>query len=70
MPTDYKRHLKLNENYDWVDAKEKVKSKAKPRDISYDIFLNAVRDRDRLFYKEAQAKGDIEMMEFLKNRHK
>lgn len=70
MPKDHKRHLKLNENYDWVDVKEKSTYKAKPRDIERTIFLNAVRDRDRIFYKEAKQKGDTEMMEFLIKRYK
>ncbi len=70
MPKDHKRHLKLNSDWEWVDVIEKSDYKSKPRDIPYEIFKSMVVDRDRLFYKEAQAKGDIATMEFLKNRHK
>lgn len=71
MPTDHKRHLKLDENYDWVDAKEKVKSRAKPKSYEpTEYYKQYMLERDRLLYKEAKERGDIKTMEFLKNRHK
>lgn len=68
--TDYRRHLKSNMKGDFEDTKIDDSKKSKPRAIENEIFLSMVRDRDRLFYKEAKAKGDIATMEFLKNRHK
>lgn len=48
---------------------DKPKSKTKPRDIPEQLFLDMVRERDRVFYAEAKLRGDTEMMTFLKNRH-
>ncbi len=69
MPKDHKRHLIHDMKGNFVEI-EKETYKSKPRDIPYEIFKSMVVDRDRLFYKEAQAKGDIATMEFLINRHK
>lgn len=69
MPKDHKRHLISNLKGDFIEI-EKPKSKSKPRPIDEQVFLSMVVDRDRLFYREAQERGDTEMMEFLKNRHK
>lgn len=59
---DYKKHLKLNENYDWVDAKEKVKSKAKPREIDNEWIKGYWLLRDRVIYKTADEESKQQIL--------
>ncbi len=53
MPKDYKRHLKLNSDWDWVDAVEKSDYKAKPREIDNTWILPYWKERDDILMKEA-----------------
>lgn len=55
-------------NFEEVNPKDK--RKYTPVEIPREVFLNMTRERDRLFYKEAQAKGDIATMEFLIKKYK
>lgn len=48
----------------------KSEYKSKPVDIPREVFLNMTRERDRIFYAEAKAKGDIATMEFLIKKYK
>jgi hypothetical protein len=66
----YTKPIKVSRTLEGVvrDNKSEV-SKSKPRDIPFENFLSMVRDRDRIFYKEAEQNGDIATMEFLKNRY-
>lgn len=60
--TDRKRHLKLDENYDWVDAKEKVKSKTKPREIDNEWIKHYWLARDRVLYKIVDEDSKLEIL--------
>lgn len=59
MPKDHKRHLKLNENYDWIDAVEKSDYKAKPREIDNEWIKPYWLARDRILYKENKSRTEI-----------
>lgn len=62
MPKDYKRHLKLNENWEWVDAVEKSDYKAKPRVITKDPRITAYQlERDRILWKEGKSIDELKL---------
>lgn len=64
------KKIKVTRNLEGTitDIKEYRKS-APQKTVDNSWYWERVKPRDRLFYKEAELRGDIEFMETLKNRY-